>query len=134
MIRRHFPLDMDAVYRAGIDTCHVLDANTRLGYHIRHRVTSPFPKFSDNVFTSVLTLSGLPRFNLVPARHRCQRFLDRGALAILEEVANTSVAASCQNRQPAGTRPVQFLTPAGTLSAKQIAIGGKASLMEAVNV
>ena len=35
---------------------------------------------------------------------------------------------------PAGTRPVQFLIPAGTLSVKQIAIGGKESLMEAVNV
>jgi hypothetical protein len=39
----------------------------------------------------------------------------------------------CQNRQPAGTRPVQFLIPAGSLSVKQIAIGGKESLIAAVN-
>ncbi|MBC8168122.1 MAG: hypothetical protein H7Y20_19920 [Bryobacteraceae bacterium] len=48
-------------------------------------------------------------------------------------MANTSVAASCQNRQPAGTRPVQVLIPDGTFSVKQIAIGGKESLIEAVN-
>src|ERR1022692_1138061 len=36
---------MNAIYRAGIHACRVLDANTRLGYHIRHRVTSPLLSF-----------------------------------------------------------------------------------------
>src|SRR3954470_14661149 len=50
------------------------------------------------------------------------------------DVANTSVAASCQNRQPAGTRPAQFLTPPGTSSVKQTATGGKDSPSDSVNV
>ncbi len=45
-----------------------------------------------------------------------------------------SVAASCQNRQPAGTRPLQSAIPAGTLSVKQIAMGGKDRRIKSVNI
>ena len=34
------------------------------------------------------------------------------------------VAASCQNLQPAGTRPEWAFTPAGTVSVKEMATGG----------
>src|ERR1700723_182360 len=40
------------------------------------------------------------------------------------EVAKATLAPSCQNLQPAGTRPACAFTPDGMVSEKEIATGG----------